>query len=166
MERSSDLEYDNWMVAEDEEQIRIKKAFQFKGTGILFGYLLFLVLIIVSIVCNIFFQDVNLLYVGFFSLIALATVAGIGNQVKIVRQMKQNQFEVRDGFVRKINYTNRRKYSITSYEIEIRERNVIKTLIVSKAYRTFRPKEGDRVLLARPQRTPSIYFYRLLDREV
>ena len=108
------------------------------------------------------FQQVNLVFVIIFLLLALGTVAGLGNQVKIVRQMKQNRFEIRDAVVKKINYTNKRRYNITSYELEISERNVIKTIVVSRSYQTFRPRIGDVVLLAKPQKTMSIYFYERL----
>ncbi|MDD5949067.1 MAG: hypothetical protein PUC39_04980 [Lachnospiraceae bacterium] len=164
MTQNNALKYDKWEVAKEEEQKQIQKAFQFKGSGMLAGYIALLVVIVASILCNLFFQQVNIWFVGFFSLIALATVAGIGNQVKLVRQMKHNQFEIRDAVVRKINYTNKRKYEVLSYELEIRERNVLKTITVAKGYRKFKPREADHVLLVKPQRTGSIYFYRLLDR--
>lgn len=156
------LSYDKWTVAPEEEQEKIAKAFRFKGTGMLWGYILLLVVIVTSIIINIFFQQINLGFVIVFLLLALGTVAGLGNQVKIVRQMKQNQFEIRDAIIKKINYTNKRKYNVTSYELEISERNVIKTIVVSKGYKTFRPKVGDVVLLAKPQKTMNIYFYQRL----
>lgn len=162
MAAANGLSYDRWTVAEEEEQKKIAKAFRFRGTGMLFGYLFLLAVIVISILINIFFQQVNLGFVIVFLLLALGTVAGLGNQVKIVRQMKQNQFEIRDAIIKKINYTNKRKYNITSYELEITERNVIKTIVVSKGYQTFRPRIGDVVLLAKPQKTMSIYLYQRL----
>lgn len=162
MAAANGLSYDRWTVASEEEQKKIAKAFRFRGTGMLVGYIVLLAVIVTSLLINIFFQKVNLVFVIIFLLLALGTVAGLGNQVKIVRQMKQNQFEIRDAVVRKINYTNKRRYNITSYELEISERNVIKTIVVSKSYQTFRPRIGDVVLLAKPQKTMSIYFYRRL----
>ncbi len=165
MEREITYIYDKWVEGNDEEQKALKKAFQFRGMGMLIGYIVFLVFIIASILCNVFFQKINIWFIGIFLIICLATVAGIGNQVKIVRQMKQRKFEIRDGIVKKINYSNKRKSQITSYELEIKERNVLKTLVVVREYKTFRPKLNDHVLLARPERTGNIYFYRLLERK-
>lgn len=162
MAAANGLSYDKWTVADEEEQKKIAKAFRFRGTGMLVGYFILLAVIVVSILTNIFFQQVNLFFVIVFLLLALCTVAGLGNQVKLVRQMKQNQFEIRDAVVKKINYTSKRQTAITSYELEISERNVIKTIVVSKGYQTFRPKVGDVVLLAKPQKTMSIYFYQRL----
>lgn len=158
------LQYSKWTLASEEEQKNIKKAFRFKGYGMLVGYILFLVVILLMILDNIFFQQPNFGFIIFFMLIELATVAGIGNQVKSVREMKHRKFELRDGFVRKINYVSKRKTQISSYEVEVNERNVIKTIVVAKGYRAFRPKVGDQVLLVQPQKTTSIYFYQLIDR--
>ncbi|MBO4997147.1 MAG: hypothetical protein J6D02_04005 [Lachnospira sp.] len=162
MAAANGLSYDKWTVASLEEQKKIAKAFRFRGMGMLVGYIVLLAVIVTSILINIFFQQVNLVFVIIFLLLALGTVAGLGNQVKIVRQMKQNRFEIRDAVVKKINYTNKRRYNITSYELEISERNVIKTIVVSRSYQTFRPRIGDVVLLAKPQKTMSIYFYERL----
>lgn len=162
MAAANGLSYDKWTVASLEEQKKIAKAFRFRGMGMLVGYIVLLAVIATSILINIFFQQVNLVFVIIFLLLALGTVAGLGNQVKIVRQMKQNRFEIRDAVVKKINYTNKRRYNITSYELEISERNVIKTIVVSRSYQTFRPRIGDVVLLAKPQKTMSIYFYERL----
>ena len=162
MSKVNELEYDKWMIPEEAEQKKIARMFRTKGTGLLVGYVLLLVFVVVSIVINILFQKINLFYIVFFLLIALASVAGIGNQVKLTRQMKQHAFEVRDGIVKKLNYTNKRKYNVYSYEVEIDEHNVVKTIVVSKGHRGFKPKEGDHVLLAKPQKSSSIYFYKKL----
>ena len=147
MAAANGLSYDKWTVASLEEQKKIAKAFRFRGMGMLVGYIVLLAVIVTSILINIFFQQVNLVFVIIFLLLALGTVAGL---------------EIRDAVVKKINYTNKRRYNITSYELEISERNVIKTIVVSRSYQTFRPRIGDVVLLAKPQKTMSIYFYERL----
>jgi hypothetical protein len=164
MAKQQKLTYDKWEVAEEAEQKKLSRSFIWKASGMLWGYVLFIIVIGGCILYNIFLQELSIGYIGFFLLVILAAVAGMGNTVKTLREMKNHPFLVRDGYVRKINYANKRRTSILSYEVEVNERNVIKTIVVTKAYRAFHPKMGDRVLLARPERTHSIYFYRLLSR--
>jgi hypothetical protein len=55
------------------------------------------------------------------------------------------------------------KRGITSYDIEISEKNVIKTIVVKKEYRRIRPKTDDHVYIVRSFKTSSIYIYKRFD---
>ena len=65
MSKVNELEYDKWMIPEEAEQKKIARMFRTKGTGLLVGYVLLLVFVVVSIVINILFQKINLFYIVF-----------------------------------------------------------------------------------------------------
>ncbi len=153
-------DYDKWEIADEQMQTAIKKAFKFQGYGLLVGYILLIVLFACVMFYNILFQEISVLYIVIFFLLILSAVAGLGNQVKTVRQMRDREFEIRDGYVRNINYSNKMKRGINSYDIEINERNVIKTMVVSKDYRRFRPSVDEHIYIVRSYKTSSIYIYK------
>lgn len=161
----SDLKYDHWMETDEKTQKDVKKTFQFKGNSLLAGYIIFIIVMLVFVASNVFSSHLNLFYIIFFLLMALAGVAGMGNQVKLVRQMKNHRFLMRDGIVKKVNYTTKRHTSVMSYDVEVNDHNVSKTLVIPKGHRKFKPKQGDHVIIVRPDRTSSIYFYRRLEED-
>ena len=154
------FKYDKWYTPKDELQNDIKKAYRFEGYGLLVGYIVLIVLFVLAMFYNILFQEINIAYIIVFFLLTLATVAGLGNQVKTVRQIRDREFEIRDGYVRNINYANKMKRGIASYDVEINDKNVLKTIVVKKEYRRVRPKEGEHIFIVRPHKTASIYIYK------
>ena len=160
---SDSFKYDKWYTPDDNMQKTIRRAYRFEGYGLLVGYIVLIVLFVAAVLYNVLFQEINIAYVIVFLVLTLATVAGLGNQVKTVRQIRDRKFEIRDGYVRKINYSNKMKRGITSYDIEISEKNVIKTIVVKKEYRRIRPKTDDHVYIVRSFKTSSIYIYKRFD---
>ncbi|MCR4717683.1 MAG: hypothetical protein K5656_10955 [Lachnospiraceae bacterium] len=156
----TNYEYDKWFVPDKDEQTVIRKAYRFQGYGLLLGYILLIIIFAMLMFYNILFQEINVLYIIIFFLLILFSVAGLGNQVKTVRQIRDREFEIRDGYVKVINYANNMKRGINSYDVEVNERNVIKTIVVPKEYRKLRPKEGDHIYIVRPSKTSNIYIYK------
>ncbi len=162
---SDSFKYDKWFIPDDEMQNSIRRAYRFEGYGLLLGYIVLVILFVAAMFYNILFQEINVAYIIVFFLLTLATVAGLGNQVKTVRQIRDRKFEIRDGYVRNVNYANKMKRGIASYDIEINDKNVLKTIVVKKEYRRVKPKEDDHIYIVRSFKTSSIYIYKRFEND-
>ena len=162
MEQSKkSLQFNQWTKAEAEEKAVIARAFLRQEYKTLAGYVVFLGLMIAFLVI-ICANQVNWAYIGVFGIISLGAAGGIVNQVKEISKIRNSEFEKRDAFIRKLQYTGKVNRQVSIYEAEILEQNQYKMVCFAKNYSKRKVRPNDKVVLVRVQKGQDICIYRVL----
>ena len=155
------LQFLKWTKVDAQEKEEIVKAFLLHEWKMLAGYVLFLLGVVGLIVMNLV-QQINIAYICVFSIIGLAAVMGAGNQLKTISQIKHSEFEKRDAFIRKLQYTGKVHRQVSFYEAEIKEQNQNKKVVFAKNYSKRKIKVNDKVQLVRIQKGQEICLFCVL----